>query len=87
MLNTGMSKADAKECYGLYNKYNLQRVVAGYNYGIILILKGLIDFIQELNEIIAHDTINKEGHGRRNLRDNLRNSLTYYQKQFRNSFC
>ncbi|KAL7584479.1 hypothetical protein Lser_V15G45656 [Lactuca serriola] len=52
-----------------------KRAVAGFNYGIILIPEGLIDFIPEvqsligeLNEIIAHDTIDKEGTWKKKLR-------------------
>ncbi|CAD5165093.1 pyrophosphate--fructose 6-phosphate 1-phosphotransferase subunit beta [Musa acuminata AAA Group] len=45
-----------------------KRAELGYNYGVILIPEGLIDFIPEvqqliaeLNEILAHDVVDKEG--------------------------
>ncbi|CAL9104112.1 unnamed protein product [Musa textilis] len=45
-----------------------KRAKLGYNYGVILIPEGLIDFIPEvqqliaeLNEILAHDVVDKEG--------------------------
>lgn len=53
----------------------LKRADAGYNYGIILILEGLIDFIPEvqqliaeLNEILAHDVVDQEGAWKKKLR-------------------
>ncbi|KAL4581360.1 hypothetical protein LXL04_017574 [Taraxacum kok-saghyz] len=52
-----------------------KRAEAGYNYGIILIPEGLIDFIPEmqsligeLNEILAHGPIDKEGAWKKKLR-------------------
>ncbi|XP_024960364.1 pyrophosphate--fructose 6-phosphate 1-phosphotransferase subunit beta-like, partial [Cynara cardunculus var. scolymus] len=52
-----------------------KRAEAGYNYGIILIPEGLIDFIPEvqqliaeLNEILAQDVIDKEGAWKKKLR-------------------
>ncbi|XP_025818682.1 pyrophosphate--fructose 6-phosphate 1-phosphotransferase subunit beta 1-like [Panicum hallii] len=43
-----------------------KRAELGYNYGVILIPEGLIDFIPEkliaeLNEILAHDTVDEAG--------------------------
>ncbi|KAI4371159.1 hypothetical protein MLD38_019425 [Melastoma candidum] len=45
-----------------------KRAVSGYNYGVILIPEGLIDFIPEvqqliaeLNEILAHEVVDEEG--------------------------
>ncbi|XP_044496356.1 pyrophosphate--fructose 6-phosphate 1-phosphotransferase subunit beta [Mangifera indica] len=45
-----------------------KRAVLGYNYGVILIPEGLIDFIPEvqqliaeLNEILAHDVVDENG--------------------------
>nr|GEX20519.1 pyrophosphate--fructose 6-phosphate 1-phosphotransferase subunit beta [Tanacetum cinerariifolium] len=53
----------------------LKRADAGYNYGIILIPEGLIDFIPEvqqliaeLNEILAHDVVDQEGAWKKKLR-------------------
>lgn len=52
-----------------------KRAYVGYNYGIILIPEGLIDFIPEvqqliaeLNEILAHDIVDKEGAWKKKLR-------------------
>ncbi|XP_071730024.1 pyrophosphate--fructose 6-phosphate 1-phosphotransferase subunit beta-like [Rutidosis leptorrhynchoides] len=52
-----------------------KRADAGYNYGIILIPEGLIDFIPEvqqliaeLNEILAHDVVDQEGAWKKKLR-------------------
>ncbi|KAI3702582.1 hypothetical protein L6452_28326 [Arctium lappa] len=52
-----------------------KRAEAGYNYGIILIPEGLIDFIPEvqqliaeLNEILAQDVVDKEGAWKKKLR-------------------
>ncbi|KAK9050182.1 hypothetical protein SSX86_030849 [Deinandra increscens subsp. villosa] len=52
-----------------------KRADAGYNYGIILIPEGLIDFIPEvqqliaeLNEILAHDVVDREGAWKKKLR-------------------
>ncbi|GJZ22333.1 pyrophosphate--fructose 6-phosphate 1-phosphotransferase subunit beta [Tanacetum coccineum] len=56
-------------CTNYIKKYNLETCCdARYNYGIILILEGLIHFIPkvkqliaELNEILAHDVVDQEG--------------------------
>ncbi|KAK1418170.1 hypothetical protein QVD17_27310 [Tagetes erecta] len=52
-----------------------KRADVGYNYGIILIPEGLIDFIpeiqqliSELNEILAHDVIDQQGAWKKKLR-------------------
>ncbi|XP_071722767.1 pyrophosphate--fructose 6-phosphate 1-phosphotransferase subunit beta-like [Rutidosis leptorrhynchoides] len=52
-----------------------KRAELGYNYGVILIPEGLIDFvpevqqlIAELNEIIAHDTVDATGAWKSKLR-------------------
>ncbi|KAI7737513.1 hypothetical protein M8C21_011585 [Ambrosia artemisiifolia] len=56
-----------------------KRADAGYNYGIILIPEGLIDFIPEvqqliaeLNEIIAHDVVDQGGAWKKKLRSKSR---------------
>ncbi|KAK1405457.1 Pyrophosphate--fructose 6-phosphate 1-phosphotransferase subunit beta [Heracleum sosnowskyi] len=52
-----------------------KRAELGYNYGVVLIPEGLIDFIpevqqliSELNEILAHDAVDKEGVWKKKLR-------------------
>ncbi|GMP53893.1 hypothetical protein CsSME_00019216 [Camellia sinensis var. sinensis] len=52
-----------------------KRAELGYNYGVILIPEGLIDFIPEvqqliaeLNEILAHDTVDEAGTWKKKLR-------------------
>ncbi|XP_058220380.1 pyrophosphate--fructose 6-phosphate 1-phosphotransferase subunit beta-like [Rhododendron vialii] len=52
-----------------------KRAELGYNYGVILIPEGLIDFIPEvqlliaeLNEILAHDDVDKSGVWKKKLR-------------------
>ncbi|KAL8131181.1 hypothetical protein AgCh_007196 [Apium graveolens] len=52
-----------------------KRAKLGYNYGVILIPEGLIDFIpevqqliSELNEILARDAVDKEGVWKKKLR-------------------
>ncbi|PHT76332.1 Pyrophosphate--fructose 6-phosphate 1-phosphotransferase subunit beta [Capsicum annuum] len=52
-----------------------KRATLGYNYGVILIPEGLIDFIPEvqqliaeLNEILAHDVIDEAGSWKKKLR-------------------
>ncbi|KAJ6831305.1 pyrophosphate--fructose 6-phosphate 1-phosphotransferase subunit beta-like [Iris pallida] len=52
-----------------------KRAGLGYNYGVILIPEGLIDFIpevqqliSELNEILAHDVVDQEGNWKKKLR-------------------
>lgn len=52
-----------------------KRAELGYNYGVILIPEGLIDFIPEvqqliaeLNEILAHDVIDEAGSWKKKLR-------------------
>ncbi|KAJ6801363.1 pyrophosphate--fructose 6-phosphate 1-phosphotransferase subunit beta 1 [Iris pallida] len=52
-----------------------KRAGLGYNYGVILIPEGLIDFIPEvqqliaeLNEILAHDVVDQEGNWKKKLR-------------------
>ncbi|KAI8551992.1 hypothetical protein RHMOL_Rhmol06G0230600 [Rhododendron molle] len=52
-----------------------KRAELGYNYGVILIPEGLIDFIPEvqlliaeLNEILAHDVVDKSGVWKKKLR-------------------
>ncbi|GLU18165.1 hypothetical protein SLE2022_344790 [Rubroshorea leprosula] len=54
----------------------LKRAELGYNYGVILIPEGLIDFIPEvqyliaeLNEILAHDIIDENGLWKKKLTD------------------
>ncbi|GLT62894.1 hypothetical protein SLA2020_354970 [Shorea laevis] len=54
----------------------LKRADLGYNYGVILIPEGLIDFIPEvqqliaeLNEILAHDIIDENGLWKKKLKD------------------
>ncbi|GLT75200.1 hypothetical protein SLA2020_469410 [Shorea laevis] len=54
----------------------LKRAALGYNYGVILIPEGLIDFIPEvqhliaeLNEILAHDIIDENGLWKKKLTD------------------
>ncbi|KAI5672980.1 hypothetical protein M9H77_13344 [Catharanthus roseus] len=51
-----------------------KRAERGYNYGVILIPEGLIDFIPEvqqliaeLNEILAHDVVDEVGHWKKKL--------------------
>ncbi|EXB37810.1 Pyrophosphate--fructose 6-phosphate 1-phosphotransferase subunit beta [Morus notabilis] len=51
-----------------------KRAELGYNYGVILIPEGLIDFIPEvqqliaeLNEILAHDVVDQEGTWKKKL--------------------
>ncbi|RZC65727.1 hypothetical protein C5167_009420 [Papaver somniferum] len=53
-----------------------KRAELGYNYGVILIPEGLIDFIPEvqqliaeLNEILAHDVVDEAGAWKNKLRD------------------
>ncbi|KAK8493568.1 hypothetical protein V6N13_062829 [Hibiscus sabdariffa] len=53
-----------------------KRAELGYNYGVILIPEGLIDFIPEvqqliaeLNEILAHDTVDEDGLWKKKLTD------------------
>ncbi|XP_043689176.1 pyrophosphate--fructose 6-phosphate 1-phosphotransferase subunit beta [Telopea speciosissima] len=53
-----------------------KRAELGYNYGVILIPEGLIDFIPEvqqliaeLNEILAHDVVDEEGQWKKKLQD------------------
>jgi pyrophosphate--fructose-6-phosphate 1-phosphotransferase len=53
-----------------------KRAEANYNYGVILIPEGLIDFIpevqhliSELNEILAHDTVDEGGLWKKKLAD------------------
>ncbi|KAA8520145.1 hypothetical protein F0562_014401 [Nyssa sinensis] len=53
-----------------------KRAELGYNYGVILIPEGLIDFIPEvqqliaeLNEILAHDVVDEGGVWKKNLKD------------------
>ncbi|KAI3989315.1 hypothetical protein MKX01_026898 [Papaver californicum] len=53
-----------------------KRGEVGYNYGVILIPEGLIDFIPEvqqliaeLNEILAHDVVDEAGAWKNKLRD------------------
>ncbi|KAL5578749.1 hypothetical protein UlMin_011191 [Ulmus minor] len=53
-----------------------KRAELGYNYGVILIPEGLIDFIPEvqhliaeLNEILAHDVVDEEGQWKKKLTD------------------
>ncbi|KAK3021746.1 hypothetical protein RJ639_045689 [Escallonia herrerae] len=52
-----------------------KRAELGYNYGVILIPEGLIDFIPEvqqliaeLNEILAHDVVDEDGQWKKKLR-------------------
>ncbi|KAF3451776.1 hypothetical protein FNV43_RR07872 [Rhamnella rubrinervis] len=54
----------------------LKRADLGYNYGVILIPEGLIDFIPEvqhliaeLNEILAHDVVDEGGLWKKKLKD------------------
>jgi pyrophosphate--fructose-6-phosphate 1-phosphotransferase len=54
----------------------LKRADLGYNYGVILIPEGLIDFIpevqqliSELNEILAHDVVDEGGLWKKKLKD------------------
>ncbi|KAE9457940.1 hypothetical protein C3L33_10160, partial [Rhododendron williamsianum] len=56
-----------------------KRAELGYNYGVILIPEGLIDFIPEvqqliaeLNEILAHDVVDKSGVWKKKLRSQSR---------------
>nr|CAD1826574.1 unnamed protein product [Ananas comosus var. bracteatus] len=56
-----------------------KRAELGYNYGVILIPEGLIDFIPEvqqliaeLNEILAHDVVDEEGVWKKKLREQSR---------------
>ncbi|KAL0916571.1 hypothetical protein M5K25_014095 [Dendrobium thyrsiflorum] len=51
-----------------------KRAELGYNYGVILIPEGLIDFIpevqtliSELNEILAHDVVDQDGQWKKKL--------------------
>ncbi|XP_027330620.1 pyrophosphate--fructose 6-phosphate 1-phosphotransferase subunit beta [Abrus precatorius] len=53
-----------------------KRAEVNYNYGVILIPEGLIDFIPEvqhliaeLNEILAHDTVDEDGQWKKKLTD------------------
>lgn len=53
-----------------------KRAELGYNYGVILIPEGLIDFIPEvqqliaeLNEILAHDVVDEAGEWKKKLRN------------------
>ncbi|XP_010529463.1 PREDICTED: pyrophosphate--fructose 6-phosphate 1-phosphotransferase subunit beta 2-like isoform X2 [Tarenaya hassleriana] len=53
-----------------------KRAELGYNYGVILVPEGLIDFIPEvqeliaeLNEILAHETIDEEGQWKKKLKE------------------
>ncbi|XP_043691308.1 pyrophosphate--fructose 6-phosphate 1-phosphotransferase subunit beta-like [Telopea speciosissima] len=53
-----------------------KRAKLGYNYGVILIPEGLIDFIPEvqqliaeLNEILAHDVVDEDGQWKKKLKD------------------
>ncbi|KAJ4980672.1 hypothetical protein NE237_031509 [Protea cynaroides] len=53
-----------------------KRAELGYNYGVILIPEGLIDFIpevqqliSELNEILAHDVVDEDGQWKNKLRN------------------
>nr|XP_027062920.1 pyrophosphate--fructose 6-phosphate 1-phosphotransferase subunit beta-like [Coffea arabica] len=52
-----------------------KRAELGFNYGVILVPEGLIDFIPEvqqliaeLNEILAHDVVDEEGNWKKKLR-------------------
>ncbi|KAH7688599.1 pyrophosphate--fructose-6-phosphate 1-phosphotransferase protein [Dioscorea alata] len=56
-----------------------KRATLGYNYGVILIPEGLIDFIPEvqqliaeLNEILAHDVVDEEGVWKKKLQNQSR---------------
>ncbi|XP_042478863.1 pyrophosphate--fructose 6-phosphate 1-phosphotransferase subunit beta-like [Macadamia integrifolia] len=56
-----------------------KRAELGYNYGVVLIPEGLIDFIPEvqqliaeLNEILAHDVVDEDGQWKKKLRDQSR---------------
>ncbi|KAJ0983858.1 hypothetical protein J5N97_002214 [Dioscorea zingiberensis] len=56
-----------------------KRAQLGYNYGVILIPEGLIDFIpevqqliSELNEILAHDVVDEEGLWKKKLQNQSR---------------
>ncbi|MFS7929535.1 putative diphosphate--fructose-6-phosphate 1-phosphotransferase [Helianthus anomalus] len=67
-----------------------KRADAGYNYGIILIPEGLIDFIPEvqqlmaeLNEIIAHDVIDQGGSWKKKLRSQSRELFEILPKAIR----
>ncbi|XP_038984082.1 pyrophosphate--fructose 6-phosphate 1-phosphotransferase subunit beta [Phoenix dactylifera] len=53
-----------------------KRAELGYNYGVVLVPEGLIDFIPEvqqliaeLNEILAHDVVDEEGLWKKKLSD------------------
>ncbi|KAJ0112028.1 hypothetical protein Patl1_01954 [Pistacia atlantica] len=64
-----------------------KRAKLGYNYGVILIPEGLIDFIPEvqqliaeLNEILAHDAVDKAGMWKKKLRSQSRELLELLPK-------
>ncbi|WOG98833.1 hypothetical protein DCAR_0418178 [Daucus carota subsp. sativus] len=64
-----------KNVMGYITDIICKRAELGYNYGVILIPEGLIDFIpevqqliSELNEILARDTVDKEGVWKKKLR-------------------
>ncbi|XP_031276294.1 pyrophosphate--fructose 6-phosphate 1-phosphotransferase subunit beta-like [Pistacia vera] len=64
-----------------------KRAKLGYNYGVILIPEGLIDFIPEvqqliaeLNEILAHDAVDKAGMWKKKLQSQSRELLELLPK-------
>lgn len=69
-----------------------KRAEVGYNYGVILIPEGLIDFIPEVQQLIAELNefslvmlLMKVECGRRNSGVNLTAFLNFYHKQFRSN--
>ncbi|KAJ4976475.1 hypothetical protein NE237_001581 [Protea cynaroides] len=64
-----------------------KRAKIGYNYGVILIPEGLIDFIPEvqqliaeLNEILAHDVVDEEGQWKKKLRNQSQKLFDFLPK-------
>ncbi|XP_015881156.1 pyrophosphate--fructose 6-phosphate 1-phosphotransferase subunit beta [Ziziphus jujuba] len=69
------NKQTLKSVTGYITDIICKRSELGYNYGVILIPEGLIDFIPEvqqliaeLNEILAQDVVDKEGLWKKKLR-------------------
>ncbi|XP_052291257.1 pyrophosphate--fructose 6-phosphate 1-phosphotransferase subunit beta 1-like [Citrus sinensis] len=64
-----------------------KRSEAGYNYGVILIPEGLIDFIPEvqqliaeLNEILAHDGVDQDGAWKKKLKSQSQELFELFPK-------
>ncbi|KAL0286110.1 UNVERIFIED_CONTAM: Pyrophosphate--fructose 6-phosphate 1-phosphotransferase subunit beta [Sesamum calycinum] len=71
-----------------------KRAENGYNYGVILIPEGLIDFIPEvqqliaeLNEILAHDVVDEGGMWKKKLGSQSLKLFEILPQPFRSSCC